>query len=218
MTELKIAQCTHEAAKFACVNYHYSKRIPVNKLNHFGVWENGKFVGVIIYGMGASATLHQSLGVERFQSCELVRIALTKHETPVSRIISISLRLLKKANPKLRVVASFADTDQNHHGGVYQASNWTFTGKSAQVTEYYFNGKWRHATDVYKRLTAPQIKTLKTRKKPGKYRYLYFFDKSLIPNFKPLEYPKRMRTQCDGHTVEFHSTDEGSIPISPLQG
>ncbi len=46
---LRISFASQEAARFACVNWHYSKRIPTSKLVRFGVWENGRFVGVLLH-------------------------------------------------------------------------------------------------------------------------------------------------------------------------
>lgn len=123
---LKIDWATHEAAKFAVENWHYSKTMPKSKLAKFGVWEQGKFIGAVIYGVGATSDLVKSYGLDATQGCELVRVALTKHKTPVSRIIAISLRILKKQYQNLRLVVSFADPAQSHHGGIYQAGGWVF--------------------------------------------------------------------------------------------
>ena len=42
---LKIDWASHEAAKFACVNWHYSKCLPIGKLVKVGVWEDSKYIG-----------------------------------------------------------------------------------------------------------------------------------------------------------------------------
>ena len=190
---LKIDWATHEAAKYACENWHYTGKIPVNKLVRVGVCEDQKFVGVVIYGVGASAVMHRQFSVSRFEACELVRVALRDHASPCSRIIAISLKFLRASNPKLKVCVSFADPSQKHHGGIYQAWNWVYTGKSADTVEYYFNGDWRHVTDVYKRLSSDQIKQLKKRTKPGKYRYVMPFDDEVRERVEKLRkpYPKR---------------------------
>jgi hypothetical protein len=191
-TKLNLQFCSNRLARYACQNWHYSKRIPVNKLIKIGVWEDGIYKGVIIYGVGASAQIHRQFNLKRTEVCELVRIALRTHETPVSRIISISLKLLKNQCPGIRIIVSFADPTEGHHGGIYQASNWVYTGKSSDTIEYYYNGEWRHETDVYKRLTKQVIKKLYKRKKQGKYRYVLAVDKSLNDYLNKLkkEFPK----------------------------
>jgi hypothetical protein len=76
--ELRIDWATHEAATFAVENWHYSKRMPKSKLAKVGVWENGKFVGVVIFGVGATGDLFCPYGLKPTQGCELVRIALKR--------------------------------------------------------------------------------------------------------------------------------------------
>jgi hypothetical protein len=54
--------CSHEAAKFAVEHWHYSKVIPKSKLAKIGVWEDGTFIGAIIFGVGATADLVKAYG------------------------------------------------------------------------------------------------------------------------------------------------------------
>lgn len=215
--ELKIAWATHEAALYACQRWHYTKKIPVNKLVKVGAWENEKFIGVVIFGMGASAVLHRQFDLGRFEVCELVRVALGEHVTPVSRIISIALKFLVKANPGLKLCVSFADPSQGHHGGIYQAGNWVYTGDSADTTEYFYNGDWRHVTDVYKRLTSDQIKRLPKRSKKGKYRYVMALDAKLRETVGALAkpYPKRAGSKAVVAPVD-QAGEDGSTPIPAL--
>lgn len=190
---LKIGWASHEAADYACKTWHYSKKIPISKMVRVGAWEDGKFIGVVVFGAGASAVVHEQFGVTRYEVCELVRVALDRHKTPVSRIVAIALRFLVKSNPGLRVCVSFADPAQGHIGGIYQAGNWIYTGRSASTYEYFLNGEWRHVTYVYKRLRTEKVKTLPKRKKLGKYRYVMTFDQEMrekvLKTQKP--YPKR---------------------------
>ena len=139
--ELKIDWATHEAAKYAVENWHYSKSIPKSKLVKIGVWENQKFIGVVIFSPGATPNLGSPYGLTQRECVELSRVALTKHSTPVSRILSIALRFLVNANPKLRLVVSFADRDQSHHGVIYQATNWIYDGTGSPATFYLIHGK-----------------------------------------------------------------------------
>jgi hypothetical protein len=147
--ELKIDWATHDAAKYACENWHYSRCVPKSKLAKFGVWEDGSFIGVLIYGVGATSDLVKSYGLRPEQGCELVRIALKNHRTPVSRLISISVKMLKKHFGNLRLIVSFADPERGHHGGVYQASGWIFSGNSQSSDEYLFqNRRWQGSTGI----------------------------------------------------------------------
>ena len=43
----KMDRCTHEAAKYAVENWHYSKSLPTPPYNFIGVWEMNVFIGVV---------------------------------------------------------------------------------------------------------------------------------------------------------------------------
>lgn len=192
--DLRIDWATHAAAKYACENWHYSGCIPKSKLAKIGVWESGKFVGVLIYGVGATSDLVKSYGLAQNEGCELVRIALKEHLTPVSRLIAISLRLIKIAFPGLRLVISFADPQQGHHGGVYQAAGWVFGGNSHASDEYIYKGKrWqgRSFRNSHKGMERhPDVQIVKGS---SKHRYLMPLDDEIRQRILPLSkpYPKR---------------------------
>jgi len=134
--DLRLDWCSHEAAKYAVEHWHYSRTMPIGKLVKIGVWENGVFIGAVIFSTGASPQLHKTFSVTRFQVCELVRVALTSHRSAVSRIVSIALMFLRRSCPGLRLVVSFADPEHRHHGGIYQAGNWVYCGRSSDGLYY----------------------------------------------------------------------------------
>jgi len=191
---LRLDWCSHEAARYAVMKWHYSKVLPTGKLVKVGVWENMKFIGVIIFSRGASPHLCTKWSILNIEICELTRIALDKHEAPVSRLISIALRFLKKHCPGIRLVVSFADPNQKHVGAIYQASNWIYTGISEPVDEWYINGRWRHTRGAWAYLKNENIRNNVPRRKAlGKYRYVWVFDRKLENKIKGREekYPKR---------------------------
>jgi hypothetical protein len=146
--DLRIDWATHEAAKYACINWHYSGCLPAGKLVKVGAWENGKFIGVVMFGRGANRNMVKGYGLNQGQGCELVRIALTKHQSPVSKIVAQAIRFLKKQSPNLQLIVSYADPEQGHHGGIYQAGNWIYRGLSASAIKVWYNGKWSHKKTV----------------------------------------------------------------------
>ena len=199
--ELKIDWATHEAAKYAVENWHYSKRMPKSKLAKFGVWEHGRFVGVVIFGVGGTPGMFNSYGLESVEGCELVRIALTQHKTEVSRIVAICIRLLKVAFPGLRLIVSFADSEQGHHGGIYQAGNWLLAGCSSSSDEYIYKGKRWHGRAFRHRFKGLEKSTEVTIVKGSKkLRYLMPLDDEMKRKIEPLRkpYPKRVRSEDSG--------------------
>lgn len=127
---LRLDWCSYKAAKYAVEHWHYSKCMPAGKTVKIGIWENRKFIGCIIFSMGAQIDLVKQYGLTPFQGCELTRIAMKTHKSPVTKCVAIALKMLRKIAPKLRLVVSFADPKENHFGVVYQAGNWIYTGKS----------------------------------------------------------------------------------------
>ncbi|MEM7738704.1 MAG: protein Mom, partial [Deinococcota bacterium] len=93
--KLKLAWCSYEAAKYACENWHYSQSVPAGKLVKVGVWEDGKFIGCIIFSRGANNNIGKPYQLKQTEICELTRVALTQHKTPVSKMLAIALRMLR---------------------------------------------------------------------------------------------------------------------------
>jgi len=201
--DLRIDWATHDAAKYACLNWHYSRSIPSASVK-VGAWENGRFVGVVIFGRGAASEIGSPYNLPQDQICELVRVALRDHQTATSRILSLALKFLKRSNPGLRMVVSFADTAQGHHGGIYQAGGWIFEG-TKEYHSFLVHGKMVHPKTLHSKYGrgGQSIEWLRKNVDPkaerihgmGKHKYLMPLDaemrKSILPLAKP--YPKRAK-------------------------
>lgn len=212
--DLRIDWATHEAAKYACENWHYSGCMPAGKLVKIGVWECGKFIGVVLFGRGANNNMLKPFNLEQDQGCELVRIALTKHLVPVSRIVALAMQFLKRQSEGLRLIVSYADPQQGHHGGIYQAGNWVYTGTSSTTVKVFYKGKWSHKKTVDD-AGINQVSLLKKRV-AGKHRYLMPLDAEMKARIMHLAkpYPKRAKDQAS----EVHSDLGGETPTRTLQG
>ena len=203
--DLKIDWASHESAKYACEKWHYSRCLPVGKLVKVGAWENGIFIGVVIFGRGANKSLGTPYGLDQDKCCELVRIALRKHETQVSKIMMLAIKFLKKTNSGIRLIVSFADEEQGHHGGIYQATNWIYDGKTKAADEYIYNGKRWHGRAFRKSHGSHRKyidKGLLIVKGSQKHRYLMPLDKKIRKQILPLskKYPKKQAAEeGDGH-------------------
>jgi len=227
---LVIAPCSHEAAKYAVMNWHYSQQMPISKLINFGVWEDEKFIGAVIYGRGASPELGAPYGLTQIECCELVRVALTQHKASVSQIVSLTIKKLKETNPGLRLIVSFADPEQNHTGTIYQAMNWIYCGTSATGKEYYYKGKWFHSRMLrptgfgtipeIARLTKEQQKQLPTREKRGKFRYIYPLDKPMRRKVEKmrLPYPSAVEGSEASRNTSGIEGQVQSLPTALLNG
>lgn len=211
--KLHLDWCSHKAAKYACENWHYSKVTPVGKLVKIGVWENNVFIGVVLYGRGANKSLMSQFNMNQENGCELVRVALNNHFTPVSRILAISRKFLKKSNPRLKLIVSYSDSNQNHHGGIYQADNWIYLGlnKGSSYELKDNDGKWKHPRSINAKYGSE--KGFKKRKLKPKHLYVKPLDKSI--SFEGKKYPKRV--EHESNASDYQLEESGAIPTGTLQ-
>ncbi len=222
--DLKLDWCSYEAAKFAVEHWHYSRCLPVGNSVKVGVWENNKFIGCVIYSHGANNNIAKPYGLLQTECVELTRVALNKHETPVSKIVSISLKLLKKQSPDLRLIVSYADPEQGHNGSVYQAMNWAYVGKSQAQREYLIDGEIVHKRSVSSKYGTKGLEKLKQAGINAdyahvqyKYKYLFPLDDAMRKQIEPLRkpYPKRERGETD-NAPQSNAETEGASPIRSL--
>lgn len=219
--KLHIDWASHKAAKYACEHWHYSGTIPKAKLVKIGAWENGVFIGVVIFSYGATSNLVKPYGLNMNEGCELTRVALRPHHSFVSQILARSIKLLKSADPGLRIIVSFADTNEGHHGGIYQATNWVYTGLT-QGCYFYMDkkGKLWHPRNVSENLSlsGKMVKPSECKKiwKDGKHRYLMPLDKEMRRRIEPLARPYPRPVSVTGNTPGAQPGDGGSIPTAGL--
>ena len=212
--------------------------MPVGKLVKIGVWEDGQFVGVLIFscGTGGVALLGKRLGAGPFGTAELSRIALKSHSVEVSRIISIACKILHRAQPGLRLLLTYADPSAGHHGGIYQGAGWTYIGKSAPDSMYRDSaGGIHHSRGV----SASGWKMSRGRRQQvtrkgdcerirlePKHRYALGLDAEMRAKLAEIAqpYPKRVRSDlADTSAVQVGEGDSNStrtlhetVPISGI--
>jgi hypothetical protein len=228
---LKVDWCTHEAAKYAVENWHYSKRLPMPPLVKIGAWEDGKYIGCVLFSRGANQNIGAPYGLAQTECCELVRVALRNHATPVTRIVAIALRFLRKNAPGIRLAVSYADPSEGHHGGIYQGGGWVYAGESGSATKYLHDGRWKHSREVnavsFASTGQPgsgkirNWQSLPKKQFPGKHKYLMPLDDAMRAQIAPLSrpYPKKITRagSADSGTPGTQPGRDGATPISALQ-
>lgn len=243
---LKVDWCSHEAAKYACEHWYYTHSLPPSKLVKVGAWERGEFVGVMVFSPGANNNLGKPYGLKMTECCELVRVAFKKHETPLTRILSIAVRnFLKKQSPGIRLILSFADSTV-HHGGIYQGMGWMYIGDTHSSDEYIYLGKrWQGRAFRHKYKGMEHHPDVTIVKGTVKHRYAYPLDEEMRKQIQPLAKPfpkpriesvvgdtltcqrenERFESASDalcvvsvnGNTSTVHVEESGSIPTTTLQ-
>lgn len=222
---------TTRSAQYACKNWHYSGVMPSSSVK-IGVWENGRFVGVILFGLGAgNSTRGDRFGLKRKgEVAELVRVALRRHESPVSKMIAIAIRMVKKKEPGLRLIISFADEmAQGHVGGIYQAGNWIYEGTFTGDDGWVIHGKvvhnrtvhsrgWKQTHEWLSKNVDPNVKRNATKK----HRYLMPLDEEMRQRILPMArpYPKRVKQATDGDQPDGRrgSTDPHAPSSQTISG
>lgn len=219
--KLKLDWCSYQAAKWAVEHWHYSRTMPVAKKVCIGCYENDDFIGVIIFSWGANPNLSKAYNLDMTQCAELVRVALKSHTAPVSRILSIAIKMFSKQSPGIRLIVSFADQREGHIGIIYQASNWIYTGETSVKFDYELDGKIlqrRSYTGINfggRRMIIPPgaVKI----KSPAKHRYLMPLDEDIRKQVERLRkpYPKRGAGETD--SAPYTSMENGGAsPTAPL--
>lgn len=213
--DLRVDWCSHEAAKYAVEKWHYSKFLPAGKIIKIGVWESNVFIGAVIYSWGANNHIGSPYGLKQTEVCELVRVALSKHISPVSRIVAETIKKIRMQSPGLRLIVSYADPEQGHNGGIYQAMNWQYAGHS-QAQRFALRPD---GTILHKRTAHSLFGTvvgLQKSKFLWKHKYLYPLDRAMRKQIAPLAKPYPKRESCgqsvEGDTVGLQPIEEGSIP------
>jgi hypothetical protein len=195
---LYIDYCEYQAAKYAAENWHYSECLPPIKNVYFGVWEHGDFVGSVVYSRPASASMGDIFDLSADEFAELSRVALRDHENEVSRIVSITISMLEKKDSGLDCLFSYADPVEDHYGGIYQAMNWIYIGRTEPSRVGVRNGEQFHSRTISRKvemghMTRGEVNQEFTFKKtPGKHKYVYPLDDDVRDRAESMQkpYPK----------------------------
>lgn len=171
-----------------CLYKHYAHRIPSISYA-FGLYDRETLTlqGIITFGVPASPSLVSGAfgGQYKENFLELNRLCVNEGlpKNALSFLVSQALQML----PKPMVVVSYADSAQNHHGYIYQATNWVYTGLSAPRMDWAVKGLEgkhnRHLMDdceeaengsKYKALVKKYGDRVYKVERPRKHRYFYF--------------------------------------------
>ena len=176
----------------------------------------------MVYGYGGNYRMGKPYGLMHGQVLELVRMALNGKQSSTSKALSLSLKLLKKKAPSVKLIVSYADKGQNHVGTIYQATNWIYETQSESSTiEYLINGVWTHSRSANEIIKKRRLNRsiIKKRKASGKIKYLYPLDNNIRKQISKLAKPY-IKNLCDssvnGSTLSVQDKSGGSIPTESL--
>mgnify|MGYP003112298765 CR=1 FL=1 len=171
-----ITPITYDETKPFILDIHYAKRMP-SITYAYGLFENKNLVGIVSYGSPPSPALCKGIAGPENKNIvlELNRLVLKDNKkNQASILISASLKLL----PKPRIIVSYADTEQDHIGVVYQATNFIYTGLSDKRKEWRIIGSNTHSKTVCESYSLEERKSQPNKfevvERPRKHRYINF--------------------------------------------
>lgn len=160
---LAVQRVSIETANRPCEQWHYSG-IPYGLATDvYGVWEDRRFAGVIVFGVPVAKHAHRLLeGVMRKDCKELVRIALRDHQRPVTQMLSQAVDLFRGDNGHtVRLLITYADMAEGHVGTIYQAANWIYVGQAAFKDYYIMHGEKVHPRTMVRRYGSRNMEVLR---------------------------------------------------------
>jgi hypothetical protein len=176
LEQYKIVQISYKEAMEIIVKEHYLHRKAPCSIA-FGLIKDNKIEGVICYGTPSSSSLRKGIaGIDNVNNViELTRLWVNDSvpKNGESYLIGNTLKHCGK-----EIVVSYADTEQNHFGVVYQATNWLYSGLSAKRTNWTIEGIDKHCQTIADKYTAKEIREIYGDKfslqpRSRKHRYIY---------------------------------------------
>tara|TARA_R100001463_G_scaffold2239_6_gene9521 strand:- start:163 stop:825 length:663 start_codon:yes stop_codon:yes gene_type:complete len=183
---------------------HYLKSVPIIIFS-FGLYEKKELKGIIVFG-------NPSRIMSKHCDYELSRLVVNDglKKNVLSFFVSQSLKLLKKPS----IIVSYADMGINHHGYIYQATNWLYTGLTEKDghPNIFIDNEQKHPRSLYAKHGTSSTIRLKEiygdrvcfLEKKSKHRYFYLLGnrkekKDMKNNLKYdiLPYPKGNNERYD---------------------
>lgn len=192
---------------------HYAGRTPV--VSYAFGWYRGEMLeAVCTFGKPASPQLCYGICGRPFAGrvYELNRVCRINELTePLSQFVSGCLRQLKPAN---LIIVSYSDTAMHHHGYLYQACNFLYTGATKARTDLYNTGAnhARHSDRNFQDYTrtlfddTPDTKLRPRKRRSSKHRYVFFAmqDRQLKRKAtSALNYPVQPYPKGDNQTYQL---------------
>lgn len=212
---MRISRANNKAMKYACRNFHYSKALPAINFGYNVFNDKDEWCGCIIFGYGANNALGKEFGLCHGEVFELTRVALNGKQEQTSKALSMCIKQLHKDFPLCKMIVSYADTNHNHLGIIYQATNWIYVGQTHVNgrSGYCINGKIVHDREIstilrkYK-YDCPRIEIVRKLYGEdaqylislGKQKYLFCFDKRLK---KEIEKQRKPYPKSDENWVKI---------------
>lgn len=204
---MRLEIASSKAIKYACLNFHYAKAVPNVGLAFAVFNKKNEWCGVICYGVGATNNIASPYNLKQGEVIELLRMALNGKQESTTKAMAISLKLISNYAPNVKLIVSYADSEQGHYGTIYQATNWIYTGYSTD-TNLIVNGERKHRRTLGSKFgtcSAEKIKAMgydvQILKTKPKWKYIYPLTKELRKIYQIMgkPYPKKLSGEVESN-------------------
>jgi len=207
-----VKEIDRKKANKVIIENHYSKKVYNATYIHLGLFVNEELKGVLQYGYAMNPASCGSVvkGTLKDEYLELNRMWLADGigDYVESQAISCSIKFIKRLNPKIKWIQSFADERCGGFGIVYQACSFSYYGE-------HKSDFWELDGEVYHNIQMTVSKDSKRYKGGAKYlqenkeravkmnlrqfRYIKFLDQREKKNclLKEKPYPKHYKEGVD---------------------
>ena len=150
----------------------------------YGAWVNNNLIGVIGFNLPTRSVCESVFGAEYFDTIVHMGRLICDESAPKnieSKIISESLRAIKKDVPQFQAVITYAAPHAGHIGTVYQATNALYIGLGGDTRLYIDKENKQRSTYQHgKNISATMAQEMgwSVSKIPQKHRYLYLLGTS----------------------------------------
>ncbi len=184
ISKYEISRINSKTAKEYIIKNHYSHGCHNGPSPCYGLFDNFKLIGVLMFATPCSENVRASIFGEEYKDwvIELHRLHIldVTPKNTESWFISRCIKLLKKDRPQTKAIISFADSTQGHKGIVYKATHFFYCGKTGKATFYLDqDGRLRHPHQNGVNITRKMA--LEKGWKPvirfSKNRYIYIYRK-----------------------------------------
>lgn len=188
LKDFTVEKIPYEDTKPFIKDKHYAGRMPSISYR-YGLFNGEDLIGVLTIGKPASNSLCEGIcGKEHKEKVFELNRLITIDDLPPNTLSWFVSEVLRDLKPDDLIIVSYADEGMNHHGYVYQATNFIYTGKTPSRTDKY-TPKGKHSRHYDSKDN--HLRKVRT----SKHRYVYFTGKSRkrykkLLNYGVEEYPK----------------------------
>ena len=232
VSRVSIREIQPSVAKTFVVKHHYSHAWSMCSIaigifyrsdgeHEFIDCDDEKLIGCMIFGypVGRSAAASFSEVVKINEVWELTRLVILDDygKNIESYCIGAALRHIKRNHNHIKVILSYADSEQGHQGGIYKATNAYYQGTAIALMPNFSVSltndpyKWIHSRTVSERYGSHNIEKLKKaightfwrKQESGKHRYFWI----LTDKRERKKILNTLKHECVNYPVSANTTD-----------